>query len=164
MHYLWLLTLQQSVYFLHLSKSLPYISIDSLGCCPTGDTCCTTGCCDAGQSCCGISYCADPGEVCCSFGTCPAGWKCCSLNGCAPSTGECCSDGGYCTAGNHCYLVYGVVRCCTDSHCTAHVSAGTTLFYTTSTTAATTTKTPTTTTTTSTVSLSDVSWPRGLIP
>jgi hypothetical protein len=68
----------------------------------------------------------DPGETCCDFGSCPSGWDCCSFGTCYPKGGECCATGDHCTGGNVCVLVDGLQRCCTDMHCTAHVSSGVT--------------------------------------
>lgn len=89
-----------------------------------------SGCCLLTQSCCANAYCADPGDVCCPTGTCGPNKGCCGELHCYPLGGECCADESYCDPGNHCYIYDGYQTCCTDSHCTARVTAGvTSTFY-----------------------------------
>ncbi len=99
----------------NLSLKFEADNTDHLTCCPTGDYCC------------GLDFCSAPEESCCTWGVCPAGWRCCSFDSCSPKDADCCANGGYCTEGNHCYLYFGIPSCCTDSHCTAYISSGTTI-------------------------------------
>ncbi|KAF2730838.1 hypothetical protein EJ04DRAFT_29421 [Polyplosphaeria fusca] len=82
------------------------------GCCPADHKCCPAGC-------------QPPGWLCCvgssSYHACGTNTLCC-YDGCIDSGAECCLSGGYCSTGNHCYLIdYTYPTCCTDSACTARV-------------------------------------------
>ncbi len=104
-------------------------------CCPSSDRCCTYG------------YCIDPEDTCCPNAPCAPGRGCCGQHHCYPRGDVCCGDESYCPAGNHCYKDpdYTVDVCCTDPSCTAYVSDGVTISYTTTTRRTTRTTPPVTT-------------------
>lgn len=81
------------------------------------------GCCPSADRCCSYGYCLRPEQACCPNAPCGAGKTCCGTQNCMPIGAQCCQDGGYCPAGNSCYLKNGDVVCCTNSRCTAYVSA-----------------------------------------